>query len=146
MNQRFPQGSIAKKTNKRIQSTGTRGRSGRSRGQGSQGLTGGHGGHGGHGGRDGRGNNRGKRNGVWDVTGIDSRTIHVHLANNLIMNNGSIYPKIQGDNLYKCEVTMEPQAAKGSHHGQRYQQSDHASQYQISQVGTYSAAVTISSC
>ena len=59
VNQRFPQGSIAKKTNQRIQSTGTCGRGGYGRGQGSQGWTGG---RSGHSGRGGRGNNRGRRN------------------------------------------------------------------------------------
>ena len=74
VNQRFPQESIAKKTNRRIQSTGAHGRGGRGRGRGSQGRGGGRSGCGN------RNNNRGRRNDNWEVTGIDGRTFHVHRA------------------------------------------------------------------
>ena len=137
VNQRFPQGSIAKKTNRRIQSTGTRGRGGRSRGQGSQGWTGGRGGHGGC------GNNRGRRNDDWDVTGIDCRTIHVHPAYQFDNEQWSNIPEdsrrqlVQMQSDYRNQKRPRDGDTTTTHQGQRYQQSDHASQYQISQVGTH---------
>ena len=76
INQRFPQGSVAKKTNKRLQPSYTKG-SGRGR-QGRRGNYGCNSNRGGSGGGRGRGNSR--RNDNWEVIGIDGRTIRVHPA------------------------------------------------------------------
>ena len=140
VNQRFPQGSIAKKTNRRVQATGTRGRGGRGRGRGSQGRTGG------CGGRGGRGGTRGRRNDDWDVIGIDGRTIHVHPAYQFENEQWFNIPEdtrrqlVQMRSEYRNRKRPR-ESDTSTYQGQRHQPSDHPSQYQVSQVGTQYSAV-----
>ena len=101
VNQRFPQESITKETNGRIQSTGTCGRGGSGRGRGPQGQTSGRGGS-------------GRRNDDWDVTGIDSRTIHVHPAYQFDNEQWFNIPKDTRRQLVQCEVTTGTASGQGT--------------------------------
>ena len=107
------------------------------RGRGSQGRTGG------CGGCSGCGKNRGRRNDDWDVTGIDGRTIHVHPAYQFDNEQWFNIPKdmrrqlVQMQSDYRNWKRPRDGDTTTTHQGQRYQQLDHSSQYQVSQVGTH---------